>query len=254
VTVYAELDRVDFQVRVGGKFSTAQQRLCQVFPVLREGATLRIETPAAVIRPRPQPEGDLLPGADTRRFAVQGFVDVSSASGVGVTIASPDAFVLRTDLDPVTFEAFGNDQNYKEVIHDQGGATSLSFRYSLRAHKGDYSQAEAVAWSRSVATPPPAMQGTVRPRYYTDGPITIDPARAIATCLKPAEFAEEGGCLLRLWETGGKSGPLTIGARGFRQAFLTDLLERPIRELKVEQEKVTLDLRPFGLAAVRLVP
>ncbi|MEK7994118.1 MAG: hypothetical protein AAB403_09975, partial [Planctomycetota bacterium] len=53
------------------------------------------------------PAGDLLPGADTRRFAVQGFIDASSPGGPGVTIAPLDAFMLRLDLDPLMFEALG---------------------------------------------------------------------------------------------------------------------------------------------------
>ena len=103
--------------------------------MFRQGTKVRVETTAAVIRPYPQPEGDLLPGADTRRFAVQGFVDVSLPEGPGMTIAPLDAFALRMDLDPLSFEALGNDQNYRESIRDQHGVTDFRFRYSLRAHR-----------------------------------------------------------------------------------------------------------------------
>lgn len=56
---------------------------------------VRIETPGAVIRPHPQPESDLLPGADARRLGVQGFVDVSLPDGPGVTVVPLDALVRR---------------------------------------------------------------------------------------------------------------------------------------------------------------
>jgi hypothetical protein len=273
VTVYAELDRVDFDVRIQKPVSTKQERLCQVFPILRDGAVLRIETTGAVIRPKPQPEGDLLPGADPRRFAVQGFIDASLPNGPGVTIAPLDAFLLRTDLDPVTFEALGNDQNYREVTQDQNGVTEFRFRYSLRAHAGGYNSAEAFAWSRSVATPLLVGRGAqlgIRGIYYA---IEVDPARAMATCLKPADGPAlaatppwplqirgldtrsiPGGVILRLWETAGRDGPFTIGLRGYARAFRTDLLERNLEELKVVDRKVTLDLRAHGFAAVRLLP
>jgi hypothetical protein len=52
----------------------------------------------AVERPKLQPEGDLLPGADTRRFAVQGFVDTSVPGGPGVTVVPLESFALRRDL------------------------------------------------------------------------------------------------------------------------------------------------------------
>ena len=251
VTVYADLDRVDFEVRVQKPVSTQEQRLCQVFPVSLEGGTLRVETTGAVMRPRPQPEGDLLPGADQRRFAVQGFVDVSQADGPGVTIAPLDSFVLRLDLGPLTFEALGNDQNYREVVQDQNGETEFRFRYALRAHEGPYDGAEAFAWSRSVATPLLVTPGRL-PAVAAWQPPVVDPARAIATCLKPMDDEAMPGCLLRLWETSGSAGPLTIPIGGFRRAFRTDLLERDQKELPVTDGRVTLDLPAHGLAALRL--
>ena len=250
VTVYSELDRVDFDLRVHKPATTEEQRLCQVFPVLGHGADLRIETTAAVLRPYPQPEGDLLRGADTRRFAVQGFVDASLPGGPGVTIAPIDAFALRMDLEPITFEALGNDQNYRESISDQHGVTEFRFRYSLRGHAGGYDAADAFAWSRGVAFPLLTAKG-VPPQ--TGSGITLDPARAIATCLKPADGAAADGVILRVWETAGHSGPLAIGVRGFRRALRTDLLERDLAELKIVDGEVTIDLRAHGFAALRLI-
>jgi len=264
VTVYAQLDRLDFDLRIRRPTTRKQERLCHVFPVLRDGAVLRVETTGAVIRPFPQPRGDLLPGADTRRFAVQGFVDAST-DDFGVTIAPLDTFVLRTDLDPITFEALGNDQNYREVVQDQHGVTDFRFRYALRAHAGGYSGAEAFAWSRSVATPLLVARGGlpgIRGRYRA---IEMDARRAIATCLKPADDPAFGGdprrpkrgwgsAILRLWETSGRSGPLAIGVRGFRRVVRADLLERDLEELKIINRKVTLNLRGHGFAALRLVP
>ena len=63
--------------------SGKEERLCHVFPLLGKDATLRAASSGAVVRPRPQPAGDLLPGADTRRFAVQEFVNVARDDLVG---------------------------------------------------------------------------------------------------------------------------------------------------------------------------
>ncbi|MBM4037348.1 MAG: hypothetical protein FJ290_02440 [Planctomycetes bacterium] len=259
VTVYVNLDRVDFDIRVKKPATTKQERLVQFFPLLGDGAVVRIETTGAVIRPKPQPEGDLLPGADTRRFAVQGFLDVSLPDGPGVTIAPLDAFVLRTDLGPLAFECLGNDQNYREVVQDQGGVTEFRFRYSLRAHKGPYDQAEAMAWSRSVATPFLVARGTVAGASDVGGAslpreIVVDPARAIATCLKPADDPTAGGLILRVWETAGRAEPLAITAKGFSKAIRTDLMERDQEPLAIANGKLSLPIRSFGFAAVRLVP
>ena len=207
-----------------------------------------------MIRPRPQPEGDLLPGADTRRFAVQGFVDATMPEGIGVTIAPLDAFALRLDLATLTFEALGNDQNYREVIQDQDGVTDFHFRYVLRGHAGPYDQPETVAWSRSVATPLVATVGSIPGDGIAHPAVQFDPTRAIATCFKPADGDSSGGFILRLWETAGRSEPVLIDLKGCRKAILTDLLERDRSELAIADGHIEIKPNPHGFSSVRLLP
>ena len=252
ITVYAALDRVDFDFHICKPVQTTEHRLCQVFPVTAPGSMLRVETPGAVIIPEFQPAGDLLAGADRRRLAVQGFVDVSSAQTAGVTVAPLDAFALRRDLGDVTFESLGNDQNYKEVSRDQGGDTHFRFRYVLRAHGPGYDNAATVVWSRTVGFPLLAALGDNALLQTVQGLPTIDPARALATAFKPADDPEQGGYLLRLWEIGGRSGPLGIHARTFKQAWRTDLLERDTDRLPIKGGELQLPLAAYGFAAVRL--
>lgn len=153
ITLYATLDRVDFDVCLEKPPTTRQQRLLNYFPLGEGARNLRIETTAAVLRPQLAPEGDLLPGADLRRFAVQGFADYSPPGRVGVTVAPMDAFMLRLDQGALAFEPLGNDQNWKEVTQDQNGDSHFRFRYSLRAHAPGYDNAAALAWSRDAAAP-----------------------------------------------------------------------------------------------------
>jgi hypothetical protein len=249
VTLYAGLDQVDLDYRVVKNPSTAEERLVHVFPVSPPGATLRLDTTGAVIRPRPAPEGDLVKGANTRRFAVQGFVDASSPAG-GVTLAPLDAFLFRNDLEPLSFEALGSDQNFKEVTKDQGGATEFRFRYALRAHAGDYDGAAAFAWSRSVAMPIEATRGRSS-RAAAPGP-AVDPARAIILALKPPDDPAVRGVVVRLRETAGRSGPLAIGTGAWRRAVRLDLLEREGATLPITDGRVTIDLPAHGFAAIRL--
>jgi hypothetical protein len=250
ITVYTQLDRVDFDLRIHKPVTTEEQRLTQSFPVMGEGAVERIETTGAVVRPFPQPKGDLLPGANPKQFAVQGFVDTSAAQS-GVTVAPLDAFVLRQDLGPVTFEAVGNDQNYKEATRDQHGATDFRLRYSLKAHHSAYDGAEVFSWSHSVATPILAQMGTVSAALLNQPTVTVDGSRAIATAFKAADG---DGNLLRLWETAGESGPITVTVPGYRRAIRTDLLERDLEPLAIEQGKIKLPLTAKGFSAVRLLP
>ena len=253
VTVYAELDQVEFDLRINKPVTAQQQRLCQIFPILREGAVLRIETTGAVIRPRLQPEGDLLAGADTRRFAVQGFVDASLPDGIGVTIVPLDAYALRLDLDPLTFEALGNDQNYREVTQDQHGVKDFRFRYVLRAHSGGYRNAEIVAWSKNAASPLLGTPGSIPTEKQTGAQIEVDPSRAVAICLKPADGDATGGCIIRLWETAGLNAPLTIRLKGYKKVILTDLLERDQKQLQVVNDRVAVKPNPSGFCSFRLL-
>jgi hypothetical protein len=220
-----------------------------MFPVLAPGAVERVETMGAVERPMLQPDGDLLPGADAKRFVVQGFVDASAPGGSGVTVAPMESFALRRDLGGFTFEALGNDQNYKESARDQQGVTDFRFRYSLRAHAGGYDNAESVTWSRAVATPLVAALGSVANRAVAA--VAFDSRRATALAYKPAE---DRGHILRIQETAGRSGAIEIRVPGYREVVLTDLLERDRKRLEIRGGRVTVDLKAYGFAVMRLTP
>jgi len=249
VTLYAHVDRVDLDYRVRKQPVAVEERLVHVFPVVAPGATVRLDTTGAVVRPRLAPDGDLIEGGNTRRFAIQGFVDASGPAG-GITVVTRDAFLLRNDLEPLSFEALGSDQNFKEVTKDQGGATDFRFAYSLRAHAGDFDGADAFAWSRSVAMPIEAVRGRLS-RAPAPGP-SVDPARAIVLALKPPDDPAARGVVLRLRETAGRSGPLAIGTGRWKRAVRLDLLERELSDLPIRDATMQLDLPAHGFAAVHL--
>lgn len=252
VTLFTTLDRVDFDLRLHKPATTNEQRLLHFFPVAEGAKDLRIETTAAVLRPRLQPDGDLMPGADTRRFAVQGFVDHSPADRVGVTIAALDAFMLRLDQGALAFEALGNDQNWKEVLQDQDGIIHFRFRYSLRAHAPGYDNAASLAWSRSVSAPAVAASGRLPSKWLDRPHLEVDPNRALATCLKPADGVAANHVVVRVWETSGAGGPLALTVPGYRKATETDLLERERGKLPVKSGKLSVNVRGHGFSAVKL--
>jgi len=252
ITLYAALDRVDFDEQIEKPPTTNEQRLLHFFPVGDNTRDLRIETTAAVLRPTPQPDGDLLPGADTRRFAVQGFVDYSPAGRVGVTIAPLDAYALRLDQGALAFEALGNDQNWKEVTRDQDGERHFRFRYSLRAHPAGWDQAAALAWSRSVAAPLVAAAGRLPAVWLDRAHLAVDPALALVTCFKPADDARPGRMMVRVWKTAASSGPVTLYAPGFRRARAADLLEREGGELAYGDGQASCAVSALGFAGVLL--
>jgi alpha-mannosidase len=181
---------------------------------------------------------------------VQGFLDASAPAGPGITIAPLDSFCFRPDLDlcRMAFEMLGNDENYNEVPKDQMGATEFRARYVLRVHDGPYDQADTVAWSRTVAAPLLQAVGEVS----IHGP-SVDPARAVSTCLKPVDDTMEGGVILRLWETAGKDTPINVTVPGVVKAVRTDLLERDQEDLPIKDGAIALPVKPLGFTSVRLI-
>jgi hypothetical protein len=252
VTLHAVHDQVEIELSLEKPPTTNEQRLLQFFPLGDGARDLRIETTAAVLRPRQQPDGDLLAGADTRRFAVQGFVDYAPAGGVGATLAPLDAFMLRLDQGALAFEVLGNDQNWKEVTQDQDGVTRFRFRYALRAHAPGFNGAAALAWSRDVAAPLTLARGRLPGRWLDRALMQLDPNRGLVMCLKPGDTAEPNQIFARVWETAGSSEPLSLAVPGYRRATATDLLERDRGALAVSHGAVSLATRPHGFSAVKL--
>jgi len=253
ITLFTAFDRVNFDVRLEKPPTTNEQRLLHFFPIGQGVRDLHIETTAAVLRPQLQSDGDLMPGADLRRFAVQGFVDYSPPGHIGVTVAPLEAFMLRLDQGALAFEAMGNDQNCKEVTQDQDGVTHFRFRYSLCAHAPGYDNAAALAWSRSASAPLTLASGRL-PKKWLDHPyLEVDPMRALVTCMKPADDGAPDQIVVRLWETGGRTGVVLLAAPGYRTARETDLLERERKALAVKQGKVSLNARAYGFSALKLM-
>jgi alpha-mannosidase len=252
VTLYQALDRIDIDISLIKKPNEKQERLCALFPILNTDAQLHIETCGAILRPYPQPQGDLLPGADPNRFAVQNFVDIASPQGMGVTLATPDAFCLRKDLPWLSIECLGDDHNFKEVAKNQNGESEFHCRFSLQAYTTGYHQPRAFAMSHCANFPLVILLNGVNNLNSLTG-VIIDPERAVATCLKPTEPQFGEGVILRLWEVAGTSAPITIGLPGYNKVMLCDLLEQDKKELELRNKTVTLDLAGNGFAALRLL-
>ena len=80
----------------------------------------------------------------------------------------------------------------------------------------------------------------------------MDSARALATCLKPADDTTANEVVARVWETSGAGGPLAMDVPGYRKAKETDLLERERGALPIKKGQVTVNVRGHGFTAVKL--
>ena len=82
----------------------------------------------------------------------------------------------------------------------------------------------------------------------------VENPNVVVTALKMSESRD--GVILRLLEIGGKAITSMIKFRGleFKEAWLCNLVEEPMRELKVENGSVKVPIAARGLATVKLIP
>jgi hypothetical protein len=98
------------------------------------------------------------------------------------------------------------------------------------------------------------MPGTIPVERRIRPMVQLDESRVVATCLKPADGENSMGCILRLWEVGGRSEPVRIGLQGCSKAMATDLLERDQDELPITNGHIEAKANPYGSCSIRLLP
>ncbi len=75
------------------------------------------------------------------------------------SIATLESYLLRPDLEPLSVECLGNDQNSPEVSHDQGGYRQFRFRYRLRFDPAGTPLAPIAQWAANFAHPLEFLKG-----------------------------------------------------------------------------------------------
>ncbi len=134
---------------------------------------------------------------------------------------------------------------------DQG---EHSFIYSLFPHQGGWETAtakQAYALNdpliAAAGTSVQSTSNTIKPLISTSAPNVI---------IETVKQAEDGsGLIVRLYEYWRQRGAVTLET-GFplRTASITNLLEENQEELPVEGNRVTLNIRPYQIITLRLIP
>jgi Glycosyl hydrolases family 38 C-terminal beta sandwich domain len=246
VTVYPAFDHVDLEVRIHKTQFERLERVTQVFPVGAADAIPVVQTPGALIRLALAPAGDLHPGADQSRIASDGFVQTTHPNGL-VSVANLESFLLRPDLEPLSFECLGNDQNAAEVSHDQGGERDFCFRYRLRFDPAGTPIGNVARWAAEFQHPLMLLEGAAN---FPAVQIQPDSTRTVSQALKPA--LDGRGLILRVWEVSGSGEPVQVNVRGFSSVSVCDLLERDLLTLEIGDDVVRVPIRGWGFAAIRL--
>jgi alpha-mannosidase len=164
-----------------------------------------------------------------------------------VSVANLESFLLRPDLEPLSFECLGNDQNAAEVSHDQGGERDFCFRYLLRFDPAGTPIGNVARWAAEFQHPLMLLEGAAN---FPAVQIRPDSTRTVSQAFKPA--LDGHGLILRFWEVSGSNEPVQVNVRGFSSVTVCDLLERDLLTLEIEDRVVRVPIRGWGFAAIRL--
>ncbi len=125
------------------------------------------------------------------------------------------------------------------------------FRYALQTH-GSFDAGDLTIAAEAFNIPLIGRVGDVDDRV----PCWLDGPHARSTCIEAIKPAEEGeGMIVRLRETAGGRGQITLNTPDVQNVEEVDLLERPIQPSAATRTNVlAIDLTPFALRTFRLTP
>jgi len=276
IILYDEIKRIDISNRIL-KDSTPFLEIYFAFPFKIKSPTFHFEGCNSII----EPLKDQFPGSNSDYYTMQHWASVSNKE-IGITLSSIEAPAIEFGgLWPgyvsqahhaVTPPGFGHDflkpgdlkkgymysyvmaNNFRTNFQPVQVGERL-FRYSITAHKGDWKKAKAYnsGWAFQNPLVPVCMngkkQGTLSPSCSF---CQIDKPNVLLLTLKQAENGN--GLIVRLMETGGKD--TTVAVRvpfiSISEAYETNLVEENERLLLVQKHEVTVPIKAFGIATIRV--
>jgi alpha-mannosidase len=127
------------------------------------------------------------------------------------------------------------------------------FTYSLYPHGGTWRDALTVRRGYELNYPLLVRQldrheGELKNEYSF---LEVQPENVVLTATKKAE--EDGALILRFYEWAGKESDVKLRLpSGARTASETDLMERPVAELSLQDGTVTVPTKPYEIKTVRV--
>ncbi|WP_171652423.1 glycosyl hydrolase-related protein [Paenibacillus foliorum] len=237
ITLMEDSPNIDLEWRFTGKEETPMAESGHLlFPLKLDNPSYRINKLGSVI----DPCTDIVRSSNTLLHCCENFVDVSDGN-VGMAIIPLDTPLFSIgrngmwDFEPdykpekpeINFNLFNNwwGTNFPQWV---GG--SLSYRYRLIPHKGDW--AEGSVWKQAQETMTPVSGILVGEEHSQSAIADLLPNGLdgmAVTSFKPAEDGD--GYILRLREWIGQSREVTVHiALQASEVLKTDLLEYKIKE------------------------
>ncbi|MEM2930575.1 MAG: glycosyl hydrolase-related protein [Thermoproteota archaeon] len=279
IVLYKGVKKIDLNIRIS-KDSTPLNEMYVSFPFKADNPRFTYEGPNIVVTPIE----DQFPGSHTCYYPVQHWVNVCDENeDFGVTWSSIDAhLVMFGGLYPLgvsfahhgvtppgypseelrvrKFEkghiySFVLENNFRTNFYaTQTG--DLLLRYSLTSHKGGWREGTAMThgWNSTNPLTPVFAEGGRKGVLSSKSSsfLRINPSNIIVTTMKTSEDGE--GFVLRLLETLGKETKTSINLPfpTVEEACLTNIVEEEIKHLEVSGKTITLTLKPFEVATVKI--
>jgi len=128
------------------------------------------------------------------------------------------------------------------------------FEYALQPHEGDWRQAKMYKQAQDFHYLPYCIQTNSQgelPEEFSF--LKLSPDNLVLSALKKAEDGDE--VILRFFETIGEATVAELELfRVIKRAAVVDLLERELYGLKVERNKLRLEVKPFEIVTLKLLP
>jgi hypothetical protein len=284
VILYRNSDRIDFIVELDKAESgrmlkdvTARNKeaLFYVLPLNIPDFTIHHELPGGVV----EPFTHQFKGSTTNYFGIQHMSDLSN-SRFGVTLASMNAPLLEYGAPRPALWLTGKDAEFDarkpaksqvcfylmnnmfftNIPYSQPG--HATFRWSIRAHDGDWiaGRAYAFGWDASHPFETFLLQkkhtGVLPSTHYSF--LTVDNDHVLCSTFKPAEANGEG-FILRFFELTGTKSSVRVQLPVFHEiarATETNLVEddRTAVLPVLNKNEVAFSIAPFGIKTIRVVP
>jgi alpha-mannosidase len=277
ITLYHGLKRIDLAARIL-RDSTPMRELYIAFPFEVEQPQFRFEAPGSVI----EPIRDQWPGSCTDYYGVQRWATVGNGRHTVTWTALDTPMVEFGGLWPgyvseahhgVRGPGYGHPflqegqltrgHIYSLVSYNnfrtnfvQSSPSEYLVRYAFTAQAGDWRQGRARRFGWSVQQPPLGVwmrgpqAGGALPACTSF--CHLDAPNVALLTLKRAEDGD--GIIARLVETEGQETRVSLTMPWLRvwHAYETNLVEENQRLLPSQEHSVSLTVRPFGTATIRL--
>lgn len=262
VLLYEHEPRVDFHFKLNKKMVFEKEAVYLAFPFAGDQPQFRYEIGAGNVRPNE----DQWPGGCRDWFSVQRWITVSSAQSAVAWSPIDTPLVTLCDLHPGnwlkelpvtngTIFAYVMN-NYWCTNYKAGQDGDFLFRYSLTSAKS-LDPAQATLFGQDVQNPMRAIR-LFAGRDSQNLPASksfcsVEPADHVElTAAKPADDGR--GLIFRVRETGGQAvdAQVVLDFPGASQAWRCDLVERDQESTLVNNGRLTVPLKAYGIATVRL--